>query len=356
MTNKKTKLEKIKSYDPSQIYADNNLFGLPFTNEESEVVLLPMPWEVTVSFRHGTAQGPKWMEEASYQVDLYDADIKDAWHAGIAMEPISKYWLKKNKELRPLAEKCIAHIEKGGRPSDKKVAPFYKKINAASDELNAWVKKESSRLLKADKLVGIVGGEHSVPFGFMQALGEKYSQYSILHIDAHADYREVYEGFEHSHASIQYNAGKLSCVERQVLLSIRDYSEQEANRIAASNGKIVAFPDRELKRGAYEGKLWRDQCQEIIKPLGQNVYISFDIDALDPSLCPHTGTPVPGGLEFEQVFYLFDTIIKSGKKIIGFDLCEVAPGPNYNGEWDTIVGARVLYRLSLAMAKSQGRA
>ncbi len=351
----KSKVQKITSYDPSMIYTNAGLFGLPFTTEESEVVLIPVPWEVTVSFRHGTAKGPALMHESSYQIDLYDADIPNAWHAGIAMEPISKYWLKKNKELRPLAEKCIAHIEKGGEPSDKKVAPLYKKINAASNELNAWMKQESAKLLKADKLVGVVGGEHSVPYGFMQALGEKYPKYSILHIDAHADYREAYEGFEHSHGSIQYNAGKLPCVEKQVLLSIRDYSEEEANRIAASNGKIAAFPDRALKRNAYEGMMWKKQCAEIIKPLGQNVYISFDIDALDPSLCPHTGTPVPGGLEFEQVFYLFDALIKSGKKIIGFDLCEVAPGPLYNGEWDAIVGARVLYRLSLAMARSQGR-
>ncbi|MSU75749.1 MAG: agmatinase family protein [Candidatus Magasanikbacteria bacterium] len=349
------KQQKITAYDPSLIYANYGMFGLPFTNEESEVVLIPMPWEVTVSYRHGTAAGPKWMHEASYQVDLYDADIKDAWHVGIAMEPISKYWQKKNKELRPIAKKCIAHIEKGGKPTDKKVVALYKKINAASAELNAWMKKESARLVKQGKLVGVVGGEHSVPYGFLQTLGEKYQKFSILHIDAHADYREAYEGFEHSHASIQYNAGKLPCVEKQVLLSIRDYSEQEASRIEQSNGKIVAFPDRVLKRNAYEGMTWKQQCAEIIEPLGQDVYVSFDIDALDPSLCPHTGTPVPGGLEFEQVFYLFDALIKSGKKIIGFDLCEVAPGPLYNGEWDAIVGARVLYRLSLAMAKSQGR-
>lgn len=349
------KAQKISQYDPTLVYKNNGLFGLPFTNEECDVALIPMPWEVTVSYRHGTAAGPKAMADSSVQVDLYDADLPSGWQAGIGMEPISKYWLKKNKELRPLAEKCLDHIENGGKPTDKKVAPLYKKINAASSELNAWMKKESERLLNAGKLVGVVGGEHSAPLGLMDALQAKYPKYSILHIDAHADYRIGFEGFEYSHASIQYNAGKLPSVEKQVLLSIRDYSHQEVEQIEKSSGKIVAFPDRDLKRNAYNGMLWKEQCEKIIAPLGQNVYVSFDIDALDPSLCPHTGTPVPGGLEFEQVFFLLESLIKAGKKIIGFDLCEVAPGLGHNGEWDAIVGARALFRLSLLMAKSHGR-
>lgn len=351
----KSKAKKIAAYDPALVYSSGGLFGLPFTNEESAVALIPVPWEVTTSYRDGTARGPTAMERASYQVDLYDEDMPDGWQTGIGMEPISRYWLKKNKALRPLAEKYIAHVEAGGKPTDKKVGGIYKKINAAGRDLNVWMKKESARLLKAGKLVGVVGGEHSVPLGFMDALQAFYKKYSILHIDAHADYRIAFEGFEFSHASIQHNAGKLPAVERQVLVSIRDYSHQEVEQIKNSNGKIVAFTDRALKRNTYNGLTWAKQCEEIIKPLGQNVYISFDIDAFDPSLCPHTGTPVPGGLEFEQVFFLFDALLKAGKKIIGFDLCEVAPGPNYNGEWDAIVGARVLYRLALLMAKSQGR-
>ncbi len=350
------KQQKIAAFNSSAIgLTDNNIFGLPFTNEESEVVIIPMPWEVTVSYRHGTAAAPEAMYDASYQVDLFDADLPDAWKMGVGMEPLSKYWLKKNKDLRPLAEKCIANLEKGGAPTDKKVAPLYKKINDAGAELNAWMKAQSSRLLKAGKLVAVAGGEHSAPQGLVEALCDVYPKFSILHIDAHADYREAYEGFTYSHASIQYNSGKYKNVDRQVLLSIRDYSEEEQKRITGSKGKIVAFPDRDLKRNAYNGMTWREQCQKIIEPLGENVYISFDIDALDPSLCPHTGTPVPGGLEFEQVFFLVDRLLAAGKKIIGFDLSEVAPGLGHNGEWDSIVGARTLYRLAIQMAKSQGR-
>lgn len=350
-----SKKEKIANYDPNEIYTNSGLFGLPFNSEESEVVIIPIPWEVTVSFREGTALGPKAISEASYQVDLYDADIQDAWTVGISMEPISRYWTKKNNDLRLVARKCIKNIEEGGKAKDKKVVAMYKKINSASRELNAWVKKESLKFLEQDKLVGVVGGDHSSPLGLMEALGEKYPKYSILHIDAHADYREGYEGFDFSHASIQYNAGKLPCVENQVLFGIRDFSEREAELIAKSNKKIVNYTDRILKANTYKGITWEAQCQEITKQLSNNVYISFDIDALNPSMCPHTGTPVPSGLEYEQVFHLFNSIIKSGKKIIGFDLCEVAPGKSKDDNTDAVVGARALYRLSLLMAKSQGK-
>lgn len=350
-----SKKQKIKSYDPGGIYTNGQLFGLPFTTDESDVVIVPMPWEVTASYRDGTAKGPRTMLEASYQVDLYDQDTPEAWKLGLGILPISSYWNKKSTVLRRKAKKYLDYLYDGGDTGAQWVRRALAEINNAGEELNSWMKKETAKLLKQNKLVGVLGGEHSVSLGFMQALAEQYPTYSILHLDAHADYREAYEGFEFSHASIQYNAGKIKQVDRQVLVGIRDYSHAEARRIAESGGRVVAFPDRELKRGAYTGKTWKDQCAEIIKPLSKEVYISFDIDALDPSLCPHTGTPVPGGLEFEQIFYLFESLITSGRKIIGFDLCEVAPGIGNNGEWDASVGARALYRLGLLMARSQGR-
>lgn len=355
---KKVKQQKIANYDPSWVGQDNGqLFGLPFTNAESEVVVIPMPWEVTVSYRGGTARGPETMLNASLQVDLYDEDIKDAWKLGIGMNPISKYWAGRNHELRKLAEKCIENLENGGMPSDAKMRKYYEQINAGGEELNQWMQKESAKLLDAGKLVGILGGEHSVPLGFMRELAKRFTakkeSFSILHIDAHADLREAYEGFEFSHASIQYNASKLKAVDRIVVVGIRDYSQQEADRIAASKGRLMSFTDRDIKHRLYSGDTWKKISEDIIKPLGKNVYISFDIDALDPALCPHTGTPVPGGLEFEQVFFMVNNLIKSGRKIVGFDLSEVAPGEE--DDWDSIVGVRALHRLCNLMAKSQGR-
>lgn len=353
--NSPEKLEKIKNYDPNIINTEANLFGLPFTNDESDVVVIPVPWEVTVSFRAGTAQGPEAIRQASYQVDLYDEDVPDAWQTGIGMEEISEYWTEKNERLRPLAERCIAHIEAGGSQTDLSVLPLYEEINAAGNELNVWLKSESLRILNQGKIVGVIGGEHSVPYGLMAAIGTKYDHFSILHIDAHADYRQAYEGFTFSHASIQYNASRIPQVEKQVLLGIRDYSEGELKTIDSSQEKIKLITDRTLKNNAYQGMTWEKQCQEIISELGENVYISFDIDALNPALCPHTGTPVPGGLEFEQAFYLFKMMIAQGKKIVGFDICEVAPGVGAEGQWDAIIGARTLYRLAILAAKSQGK-
>jgi len=348
------KQKKIAAYDPSAIgLANGNLFGLPFSLEESEVVVIPVPWEVTVSYRGGAAEGPAAILEASTQVDLYDPDIKDAWKTGITMAPVSSQVSRKNIELRKKAEKCIAHLEKGGSIRDAKVKSDYRAVNDGCAELNKWLEKESGKYLDEGKIVGVLGGDHSVPLGYMRALAKKYPKYSILHLDAHTDIRKAYEGFEYSHASIQYNASKIASVDRIVMAGIRDYSEQEAERIKESKGRIAFFGDREIKRKLFEGRSWQKICRDMVNKLSKNVYVSFDIDVLNPSLCPNTGTPVPGGFDADQVFYLLETILKSGRKIIGFDLCEVAGGGK--GDWDAIVGARVLFRIANLAAKSQRR-
>lgn len=343
-----------KDFNPSDIgLANGNIYGLPYSVREAKVVILPVPWEVTTSYRDGTARGPVAMLDASVQVDLYDADVPDAWKLGVAMLPISQQWVKANARLRPKAKRCIQNLERGGSPSDAKVKKLYAEINAAGEELNTWVERETSALLEKGKSVCVLGGEHSVPLGFMKALTRVHPRFSILHIDAHADSRRAYEGFTYSHASIMYNASQLKAVDRIVLAGIRDYSQEEVDRIDASKGRIVAFPDRDLKRNAFAGMTWKEQCKKIAEPLSEKVYISFDIDALDPSLCPHTGTPVPGGFAFEEICFVIETLVARGKTIIGFDLSEVAP--HKAEEWDASVGARMLYRLVNLMAKSQGK-
>jgi agmatinase len=206
--------------------------------------------------------------------------------------------------------------------------------------------------MKQGKLVGLVGGDHSIPLGFLRALCEKYDRFGILQIDAHADLRKAYEGFAYSHASIMYNALKVPAVNRLVQVGIRDICEEEEKVMQRAMGRVVTFYDDDIKSQQYEGKTWTSICDEIINTLPDLVYISFDIDGLDPKLCPSTGTPVAGGLEFDQAKYLITKLVHSGRKIIGFDLCEVAPGPT---EWDANVGARMLYHLCNRMAVSQGR-
>ena len=182
---------------------------------------------------------------------------------------------------------------------------------------------------------------------------EKHSSFAILQLDAHADLRNTYEGFEYSHASVMYNALKIKQVSKLVQVGIRDYCEEEFNLIQNSNGRVKTFFDRDIKHTLYRGDSWDRICNRIVNELPDNIYLSFDIDALDPKLCPNTGTPVAGGFETEEILYLIEKIVKSGKTIIAFDINEVTPSEE--NDWDANVASRLLYRISNLVALSNGR-
>jgi agmatinase len=345
------KNELINNFDPNGVGVNGNLFGLPFTTETAELIIIPIPWEVTVSYRDGTALGPKAILEASVQVDLFFKGIHDAWKLGISMLPFPEDLYQENRMLRSLALQHISSLENSSHQDDaNKVIPT--KINEACENLNVYVRNTVAKYLAEGKMVGLLGGDHSTPLGFIRALGERHDRFGILQIDAHADLRKAYEGFSYSHASIMFNALKLPSVQRLVQVGIRDYCEEEVAVIHRAMGRVVTFFDEDIKAQLFGGKSWEEVCKEIIKTLPDYVYISFDIDGLDPKLCPSTGTPVAGGLEFQQVTYLIKQIAVSGKRIIGFDLNEVAPGLT---DWDANVGARMLYQLCNWMAVSQGK-
>lgn len=346
-----TKEQKIQNFDPNGLgVKGSNLFGLPFTEEESETIVIPVPWEVTVSYSAGTAEGPEAILNASLQVDLYDPYFPEGWKKGIYMIELPQSIAGKSAELRVEAVSYLNALEEGGPINEKKHTATLEKINNACKEMVSWVQMECEKQLKKGKRVILLGGDHSTPLGYFKALSEIYPAYGILQIDAHADLRDAYEGFEFSHASIMFNALKIPQVKKLVQVGIRDYSEGEVKLIENSNKRIVTFFDRTIKHEKYQGKCWKDICFRIISELPENVYISFDIDGLDPKLCPNTGTPVPGGFEFEEVLFLLQLIAESGKKIIGFDLNEVAPGEN---EWNTNVAARLLYRINNIISKSE---
>jgi agmatinase len=346
-----TREEAIQSFDPNAPGTTGNLFGLPFTPENAELIIVPVPWEVTVSYKAGAAQGPAAVLEASAQVDLYDRNITDAWKTGIAMLPVSEEIIQENNRLRELAAQHIDALETGsGTVADN---PLVKKINEGCENLNVYVKATTTRYLKDGKMVALLGGDHSTPLGFIRALGERHDRFGILQIDAHADLRKAYEGFTYSHASIMYNALKLPAVNRLVQLGIRDFCEEEIQVMHRSMGRVKTFFDEDIKAQQATGKTWDAICEDVIRELPELVYISFDIDGLDPKLCPNTGTPVAGGFEFHQVTYLLKKLVLAGRRIIGVDLNEVAPGEN---EWDANVGARMLYQLCNWMAVSQGKA
>lgn len=347
--------QSLENFDPnSPGNPEGNIFGLPFTVQSANLIILPVPWDVTVSYNKGTAKGPKAIFDASFQVDLFDPLVPNAWKLGLAMDEIDMKIWKKSKELRKEAEKYIDYLTLGGNTNENKsMKKTLQNINQGTEWLHARIKKRAGKLLKAGKKVALIGGDHSTPLGLMQALSELFPSFGILQIDAHTDLRKAYEGFTYSHASIMYNAVGIQSVDKLVQVGIRDYCEDEIMEIR-HNKKIVTFFDRDLKHRQFQGETWMNIAQEIVNQLPEYVYISFDIDGLDPKYCPNTGTPVPGGLEFEQCFFLFELLVKSGRKIISFDINEVSPGKN--DDWDANVGARLLYRLSnLMMYSLQGQ-
>lgn len=338
----------LDKFDPnSPGLKSNNIFGLPFSEEDSKLIIIPVPWEVTVSYRPGTSRGPEEVFDASMQVDLYDPDAIDAWKKGIHMLPIDKNIRAKSDYLRGCAELIIGCLSEGNPINcSNQLISKLNEVNEGGKMMHDWIYELSSRYLKEGKKVALLGGDHSTPLGYIKALGEQYKSFGILQIDAHADLREAYEGFKYSHASIMYNVLKeIPQVSKLVQVGIRDYCDEELNIIQTEKERIKTFFDKNIKEQLYEGKTWKDICDEIVATLPQHVYISFDIDGLDPKLCPNTGTPVPGGFELEQIFYLFNKVKASGKIIVGFDLNEISSGSHGQDCIDPIVGARALYKL-----------
>jgi agmatinase len=335
----------LTNYDPNSVgNPNNNIFGLPTNENDSLLIILSVPWEVTVSYSAGTARGPEAVFKASLQVDLFDPDMPDAWKKGFYMRPSDRKILMKSDYLRKEAELYIDYISKGEDVSANQfMCKTLKEVNEGSIILNNWVYEHTKVLMEKGKLVGLLGGDHSTPLGYMKALSEVHGDFGILQIDAHCDLREAYEGFNYSHASIMYNAlNEIPEIKRLVQIGIRDYSQSEWDYIKNSNYRVITYFDKEIRNRMYEGQTWKQVADEIISKLPEKIFISFDIDGLDPKLCPNTGTPVQGGFETEQIYYLFSRLLQSGKKIIGFDLNEVGVGEN---DWDANVGARILFKL-----------
>lgn len=341
------------NFDPNGVGIRNgNFIGLPFTLENCKIVLFPVPWDVTVSYSAGTCTGPQNILNESVQLDLHDIDIENAWQSGIYFHEINQDLLRKNNLLREKAESYINFLEQGGKVNgDSKASEILDEINHECASLNQLVKEETAKLLDQGKLVGLIGGDHSTPLGYYQALAQKHEEFGILHIDAHMDLRDAYEGFSFSHASIFNNALKIPNITRLVQAGIRDYCQAETELVNSQGSRIVVYYDHYIKQALYRGEKFSGIVKEMISNLPEKVYISFDIDGLDPKLCPNTGTPVPGGFEFSEVCYIFEQIVESGRTIIGFDVVETGEAGN---AWDGNVAARVVYKLASWMAKSNG--
>jgi agmatinase len=328
------------AFDPDAAAGEGSgIYGLPHTPDDARVVILPVPFEATTSYGGGTAGGPRAIFEASKQVDLFDRETGRPYEAGIAMldeEPCVARW---NDEAKRLAQVVIAR----GGAVDAETRRAAAAVNEVSEQLNAWVYAQTSALLDQDKLVVTLGGDHSVPFGAIRAHAERFPSLGILHLDAHADLRDAYEGFTWSHASIFHCVmTRLDNVAKLVQVGVRDLGNAESAMIDASAGRIVTFFDADVAARKEQGTPFAAIADEIAAQLPNDVYLSWDIDGLDPTLCPGTGTPVPGGLSWNEAIGLLRALVRAKKRIVGLDLCEVAPGAT---EWDANVGARLLYKM-----------
>lgn len=332
-------------WDPDAPAAEGALFGLPCAASDALCVVIPAPWEATCSYRRGTAGAPEAILRASAQVDLADVETGEPWRAGIAMEEV-------DPELAAWAAEALALaapvIEAGG-PSDAASHRAVARVDALAARRDDLLEHKVRDLLAARRIPAVLGGDHSVPLGAIRAAAARYPELGVLHVDAHADLREDYEGFRSSHASILRNVLALPGVSTLVQVGVRDLGRGE---IACSEGdpRVRTWLDPEVAVRLSEGERWSEIAWEMLGPLPERVWITFDVDGLDPSLCPGTGTPVPGGLSWREATVLLRLLGRSGRRIVGFDLCECG-----TGAWDADVGARLLYKLAGWAIATHGR-
>lgn len=326
-----------------------DIFDLPCDAENALVQIMPMPFDATTSYQAGTARGPEAVLEASKQVDLCDMDVGEAHKAGIHLCDFPDDVIERNQDAR----KAIKQINEAKDNDKQPNVSDIDVVNDATKANNELVYEWTKKVLAAEQIPVVLGGDHSVPFGAIKACAEHFSTeggIGILHIDAHCDLRFSYQGYEDSHASIMYNVqSKVPEVTKITQAGIRDFCDEELEVIQNSNSRITTFFDKQIRPFRMEGR-FTELCPMIIDTLPERVYLSFDIDGLNPTLCPNTGTPVPGGLNFDEAVVLLESLASSGKKIIGMDLCEVSPPAqtlkaDLGNVWDANVGARILYKM-----------
>ncbi|MCL6524101.1 MAG: arginase family protein [Thermoflavifilum sp.] len=328
----------------SHQFSKDNIFGLPFDEETAQLIVLPVPWEVTLPHHPGTARSPEHILKVSKRVHVNLIDEYNGWKRGIAMQSIDKRLLMRSDYLRKEAELYINFLMDGGNLAENSfIQKSLRDVNQGCQEMNTWVYEQTQQLLNKGKNVVVLGGDHSVAWGYIKALSEQEKAFGILQIDAHCDLRETYVGFTHSHGSVMRKVlDQIPQAVHLVQLGARDFIEEEWLYLNEQPDRITTFFYKQIAEMMYRGATWENVCDQIIARLPERVYLSFDIDGLDPKLCRHTARPVPGGFEVEQVFFLLKKLIQSGRKLIGFDLTEIGNGLE---ELDARVGAHILFRL-----------
>ncbi|HEY49826.1 MAG TPA: agmatinase [Dehalococcoidia bacterium] len=251
------------------------------TLDEAKVVILPVPYDSTTEYKGGTREGPQAIIDASQYLELYDIELdRDISEIGIHTLP----------EVQPLMSGPDSMVER--------------------------VQRVTADLLDKHKLPVMLGGEHTVTLGTVKALRERYPELSVLYLDAHGDLRDEYMGTKYSHACVMRRVWGLCPIMPVGLRSI----SQEEHDFLEHNGIEPLYAEAFNSPGS---------IQNVVSRLSPHVYISIDLDVLDPSIMSAVGTPEPGGLNWQQVLELLRAVAER-KHIVGFDLVELCPaeGPN----------------------------
>lgn len=285
---------------------ENNFLALEeeFSSlENSKIVIVSAPYEHTVSYGGGAGEAPEAIIKASQYVEFYDDEF--------------------DKEL--CFEEGIATIE----PLDFSSIIDDKAIELISNTLD--------ELLDMGKFVVTLGGEHSISTSPILAHFKKHPDMSILHFDAHSDLRDSYEGNKYSHASFMARVVEEFNPQNITQIGIRAQCKEEAEYI--KNNNVKTFYASAIRRGLH-GDNWQKAAIDTLK---DEVYITFDLDYFDPAIMPATGTPEPDGFFYNETLNVFRELVKSGKKIIGFDVVELAP--NEMLHHCDMTSARLVYKL-----------
>jgi agmatinase len=306
---------------------DSGWFGCQ--SQAGKLAIIEVPFDATSSHGRVAAQGPVAMRAASHQVELTLVDGRCP-----AADSIQARSLELS-QFNAQASQAMDQLRAGNEPVDE----LAHQIDQLAAQVDSALRQSLEALWADDVKVVVLGGDHGAVFAGMNSAAQRFDEFGVLQIDAHADLRQAYEGVSASHASVMYRLRKEHPDLPLVQVGLRDLGTDERRKIAASE-TITAFYDEALAQQQFLGMPWAEQARAIIEALPARVWISLDIDGLDPSLCPHTGTPVPGGLSYYQACDLIDRVRASGRELVGADLCEVAGHP-----YDALVGARLLYRL-----------
>jgi len=285
----------------------NNFLGIPseFSDlDKSEFVILPVPYEQTTTYQVGTKHGPQAIIHASQEVETFDEELNlETYKTGICT-------------LNP--------VEISTAGPERMLEKVYQAIK---------------ELIDREKKVIMLGGEHTISIGAVKAFKEKYPNLSVLQMDAHADLRDSYQENKFSHACVMRRIGELS---HFVSLGIRNFSVEEHEFI--QRNKIDVFLAQDVRNCDrwYEPDGSCRWKEEIINKLGSDVYLTFDLDVLDPSIMPSVGTPEPGGLLWYETLDFLKQLVYH-KNLVGFDVVELCPIPGLVAP--DFLAAKLIYKI-----------